>query len=72
LIASRCGLGKIMWVGDGVRRQGEASDTQEISEQGLVAASASGCLRSDVTEVRAGIVGEDGGRDAGPCRDADD
>ena len=50
---------------------GEASDAQEISEQGLVAASASGCLCSDVTEFRAGVVGEDSGRDAGPSRDPD-
>jgi hypothetical protein len=49
----------------------EAGEAQEISEQGLVAASASGCLCSDVTEFRAGVVGEDCGRDAGPCRDPD-
>jgi hypothetical protein len=53
LIASRYGLTRRMWVAATVvcEEAGEAADSQENCEQGLVAASASGCLCSDVTEL---------------------
>lgn len=70
LIASRYGLSRIMWVADTVRRQGRRRTRKRFLNK-VCRGKRVGVPVQRRYRLRAGIVGEDSGRDAGPSRDPD-